>query len=57
MNIKAAVIGTGIGIKHIEAIDGYKSSKVVIIYEKNKKNFKFKKKFPHIKITNLKRYF
>ena len=27
MNIKAAVIGTGIGIKHIEAIDGYKSSK------------------------------
>ena len=46
MNIKAAVIGTGIGIKHIEAIDGYKSSKVVIIYEKNKK-----------KISNLKKKF
>ena len=44
MNIKAAVIGTGIGIKHIEAIDGYKSSKVVIIYEKKKKKLNFKKK-------------
>lgn len=53
MNIKAAVIGTGIGIKHIEAIDGYKSSKVIIIYEKNKKKVSsLKKKFPHIKITS-----
>lgn len=32
MKINAAVIGTGIGTKHIEAIDGYKSCRVVLIY-------------------------
>lgn len=35
MKICAAVIGTGIGIKHIEAIDGYKNAYVKIICEKN----------------------
>ena len=37
--INAAVIGSGIGIKHLESIDGYKKSSVKIICEKNlKKN-------------------
>ena len=53
MKINAAVIGTGIGTKHIEAIDGYKSSKVIIICEKDKKKFpELKKKFPNIELTN-----
>ncbi len=48
----AAIIGTGIGLKHFEAINGYRSIKVKIICEKNKKKFSFlKKKFPKIKIT------
>ena len=33
----AAIIGSSIGLKHFEAINGYKSVKVVIICEKNKK--------------------
>ena len=37
MKIIAAIIGMGIGEKHIEAIDNYKFSKVLIICEKNKK--------------------
>ena len=41
MKINAALIGTGIGMKHLEAIDGYKNSVVKIICEKNtkKKNY------------------
>ena len=46
MIINSAVIGTGIGAKHIEAIDGYKQFKVKIISEKNKnKIFHLKKKY------------
>lgn len=53
MKINAAIIGTGIGIKHLEAIEGYKKSKVSIICEKNKKKFlELKKNYPKIKITN-----
>ena len=31
MKINAAIIGTGIGEKHLEAIDGYRRSEVKII--------------------------
>ena len=49
----AAIIGSGIGLKHFEAINGYKSVKVVIICEKNKKRALYlKKKFSKIKITD-----
>ena len=47
MKITAAIIGTGIGIKHLEAIEGYRGSKVLMICEKNKKKIiKLKKKIP-----------
>ena len=47
MKIKAAVIGMGIGEKHVEAIENYNLSKVLIICEKNKKKLKYlKKKYP-----------
>ena len=50
--IKAAIIGTGIGIKHLEAIENYKGSKVNIICEKNEKKIKkLKKKYPNKIIT------
>ena len=53
MKIIAAIIGTGIGEKHFEAIDKYKSSKVKIICEKNKLKLKIlKKKYPNQIITN-----
>ena len=42
--IKAAIIGTGIGLKHFEAIHGYRSSKVIVIYEKDKRRNKILKK-------------
>ena len=37
MRVIAAVIGMGIGEKHLRAIDGFMGSKVKIICEKNKK--------------------
>ena len=53
MKIIAAIIGMGIGEKHIEAIDNYKFSKVLIICEKNKKKIKyFRKKYPKKIITD-----
>ena len=52
MKIKAAVIGMGIGQKHLEAIENYKNSEVKIICEKSKKKFLFlKKKYPNKFIT------
>ena len=36
--IRAGLIGTGIGEKHLQAIDGYRNCKVVSILETNKKN-------------------
>lgn len=53
MKINAAIIGAGIGIKHLEAINGYKRSKVSIICEKDKKKIlELKKRYPKIRITN-----
>lgn len=43
MTINSAVIGTGIGIKHIEAIDNHKKFRVKIICEKNNKKIKILK--------------
>ena len=40
MKIKAAIIGMGIGEKHLNAIDKYRGCKVKIICEKNKKKLK-----------------
>ena len=44
MEIIAAVIGMGIGQKHLEAIENYKKSFVKIICEKNEKKIKNLKK-------------
>lgn len=53
MIIYAAVIGTGIGLKHVEAINNYKGSKVLYICEKNKNKIpKLKKIFPGVEILN-----
>ena len=53
MKIKAAIIGTGIGLKHFEAIEHYKNSNVEVICETNKKRLSFlKKKFPNKIVTN-----
>ncbi len=51
--IKAAIIGSGIGMKHLEAIDQYRNSSVKIICEKDiKKVENLKKKFRNIQITS-----
>ena len=51
--IKAAIIGMGIGNKHYEAIENYKSTKVKIICEFNEKKIKqLRKKFPKKIITS-----
>ena len=53
MKIRAGIIGTGIGLKHLQSIENYKNSKVDILCEKNLKNLrKIKKKFPNKIITN-----
>ncbi len=53
MKIVAAVIGMGVGEKHLEAIDGFIGSKVKIICEKNKNKIKIlKKKYPNKIITS-----
>ena len=53
MKIYAAIIGTGIGIKHFEAINNYKNSKVICIYEKDRKKRKIlKKKYKNIDIIS-----
>ena len=52
MKVNAAVIGMGIGFKHLQAIQNYKKSKVLIICEKDQGKINLlKKKFPNIKIT------
>jgi predicted dehydrogenase len=49
----AAIIGSGIGLKHLEAMNGYRSVKVRIICEKDKKRALYlKKKFTKLKITD-----
>ena len=53
MKIVAAVIGMGVGKKHLEAIDGFMGSKVKIICEKNKKKIQIlKKKYPNKLVTS-----
>ncbi len=53
MKVIAAVIGMGIGEKHLRAIDGFLGSKVKIICEKNKKKIQMlKKKYPDKIITS-----
>ena len=53
MNIKAAIIGMGIGKKHLEAIEGYKNSHVIAICEKDKKKaIQLKKKYPNKNIVS-----
>ena len=44
MKVKAAVIGMGIGEKHLKAIDGFLGSEVKIICEKDKKKIQMLKK-------------
>ncbi len=41
MKIIAAIIGMGIGQKHLDAIENYKKSKVKIICEKDKKKLNY----------------
>lgn len=49
MKFNAAIIGTGIGMKHFNAINAYKNSEVTVIFEKNSNKLKkLKKKFPKI---------
>ena len=53
MKVKAAVIGMGIGEKHLKAIDGFLGSEVKIICEKDKKKIQnLKKKYPNKMITS-----
>ena len=53
MKIKAAIIGMGIGQKHLESIENYKGSKVTILCDKNPKKIKaLKKKYPDKLITS-----
>ena len=52
MKIIAAIIGMGIGQKHLDAIENYKKSKVKIICEKDKKKIKLlKNRYPDKIIT------
>ena len=53
MKIIAAIIGMGIGQKHLEAIENYKNSKVKVICEKNKQKIKkLKIKYPNKIVTS-----
>ena len=53
MKIVAAIIGMGIGQKHLEAIENYKNSKVKVICEKNKQKIKkLKTKYPNKIVTS-----
>ena len=53
MKIVAAIIGMGIGQKHLDAIENYKNSKVKVICEKNiKKIKKLKIKYPNKIVTS-----
>ena len=53
MKIIAAVIGMGIGEKHLEAIDSFLGAKVKIICEKNKKKIRtLKKRYPNKIVTS-----
>ena len=56
--IKAGIIGTGIGLKHFEAINNYRGSKVICILEKNKKRASsLKKKLKYVDIVTEEKLF
>lgn len=56
--IRAGLIGTGIGEKHLQAIDGYRNCKVVSILETNKKKTLYlKKKYKNINFYNNEKSF
>lgn len=56
--IKAGIIGTGIGLKHFEAINNYRGSKVLCILEKNKKRASsLKKKLKYVDIVTEEKAF
>lgn len=56
--IKAGIIGTGIGLKHFEAIENYRNSKVICILEKNKKKaISLKKKLKYVDIVTDEKVF
>ncbi len=44
MKINAAIIGSGIGLRHLEAIENYKGSSVKMICEFDKSKIFFLKK-------------
>ena len=51
MKIKSIVIGSGVGLKHVEAINKYKNCEVIAICENDKSKHKnLKRKFKKIKI-------
>ena len=51
MKIKSIVIGTGVGIKHIEALNSTFNSEVIGICEKDETKHRYlKKKFKEVKI-------
>ncbi len=56
--IKAGIIGTGVGLKHFEAINNYRGSRVVCILEKNQKRIsKLKKKIKNVDFLNSEKKF
>jgi len=56
--IRAGIVGSGIGLKHFNAINNYRESKVVCILEKNKKKAKLlKKKYKDVKIVTDEKVF
>ena len=56
--IRAGIIGSGIGLKHFDAINNYRKSKVVCILEKNKKKANLlKKKYKDLKIVTDEKVF
>ncbi len=56
--IKAGIIGTGIGLRHFDAINNYRDSKVVCILEKDKKKIqKLKRKFKNIEVISNEKLF
>lgn len=56
--IKAGIIGSGIGLKHFEAINNYRGSKVLCILEKNKEKAEsLKKKLKYVDIVTDEKIF
>ena len=53
MKILAGIIGSGVGLSHLKAINMHNKAKVVCLCEKNKiKRELLKKKFPNLQVTD-----